>query len=175
MANILLAAFSSKEDADRAVDELESSGYRTTDISIISQERNRRVRTATDDLVEEGAASGAATGGVIGGVAGLLAGAGVFPALAGLLIGGPIVAVLGATGVIATTVSGAVTGAVAGGLIGALASIGIPEDAARYYDVTVTRGGVILAVPIREGDKVEPRSILEAHRAEHIRELTLPA
>jgi hypothetical protein len=120
-------------------------------------------------------ASGAATGGLIGGVAGLLAGAGEFPALAGLLIGGPIALALGLTGVAAATVSGVLTGAVAGGLISALTGLGLPEEDAKFYDKTVTEGGYIVAVPATTQEGVDVHHILESNGVGRVNEVDVPA
>src|SRR5688500_13752859 len=111
MAKMLMAAFSTDGEADRALRELERHGYSNNDISVISKhDRYEEEGYSTGADVAKGATGGAATGGVVGGLAGLLAGVGVFPALAGLFIGGPIAAALGLAGAAATTASGAITG-----------------------------------------------------------------
>ena len=174
MARMLLTAFHDKDQANMAIDELEKLGYTAHDLSIITRENRGEAADALHHPATEGAASGAATGTVVGGLAGLLAGAGVIPALAGLLIGGPIALALGATGIAATTISGAVTGALAGGLIGALTGLGLSEDEARRYDETLTKGGLVLGVPIRDEHAAEARKILEANGADGINEVTVP-
>jgi len=80
--------------------------------------------------------------------------------LGGLLIGGPLVAALGLTGVVATTVSGAVTGAVAGGLIGALVGLGLPKEDAEYYNEAIEKGGILLAVQAHDGDQDRVEELL---------------
>ncbi|MCC2631708.1 MAG: hypothetical protein K0S20_407 [Patescibacteria group bacterium] len=176
MSKMLIAAFNDRAAADMAIADLETAGYSAKDLSVISKQQDKVVETdGAGDRAAEGALSGAATGGAIGGVAGLLAGAGIVPALTGLLIGGPIAAALGATGIAAATISGAVTGAVAGGLIGALTNLGLPEDTARYYETTVNEGGLVLAVPVREGEATDARDILENNHASQINTVELPA
>ncbi|MDB4979075.1 MAG: hypothetical protein JWM56_1261 [Candidatus Peribacteria bacterium] len=156
---MLFAAFDSIATADETIDELISRGFDVRDISVITQENQK---SAAGNMAA-GAAGGATTGGVIGGIAGLLAGAGVFPALAGFLIGGPVAAALGLTGIAAATASGAVTGVVAGGLIGALTNLGLNKADAQYYSDIVENGGVLLGIPVNDDDETLARSILESH------------
>lgn len=166
-----MAAFANRSTADQAVNELENAGFITKDLSVITKENTAAVNDLAANGPAEGAAAGAATGTAVGGIAGLLAGAGVIPAIAGLLIGGPIAALLGATGVAATTISGAVTGAVAGGLLGALTNLGIPEESARYYETTVNEGGIVIAIPVSQENEAKARSILAAHGADRLSEI----
>jgi hypothetical protein len=182
MANIIMAAFDDRDDAGNAITELEDMGVDADDISVIASTNAKDVNRAAaaasnaDDAgtdMAEGAVGGATTGGAIGGLAGLLAGAGVFPALAGLLIGGPIAAALGLTGVAATTVSGAVTGAVAGGLIGALTGLGVSEEDAQAYEETIKSGGLVLAVPADTINGKDPRDVLEGHNAMSVSEVNV--
>lgn len=174
MPTVIFAAFRDHALAGRAVDELNAHGFDPHDLSVISREQTvRRQEPSPAADTVGGAASGAVTGGVVGGLAGLLAGAGIFPALAGLFIGGPIAAALGLTGIAAATVSGAVTGAAAGGLVGALMGLGLSETDAKYYNETVESGGLILVTPVSDANVAEARAILEANRAEQIRDVSL--
>lgn len=178
MATTYLAVFADEADANQVVIDLEEMGYNPKEISFISKENKREATTALgDDATDpvEGAAAGAATGGAIGGLAGLLAGVGVIPALAGLLIGGPIAAALGLTGVAATTASGAITGAIAGSLVGALTNLGLSEEEAKYYDETINSGGVALAVTTKDNDADEVRALLDENNAQRIKEVDMTA
>src|SRR5579871_5148026 len=157
MSQMLLAAFSLRDDTDATISELERAGYDPHSISIITKDTKTVEGESTESPVAEGALSGAGSGAIIGGIAGLLAGAGVLPGLAGLLIGGPIAAALGATGAVATTITGAITGAAAGGLIGALVNLGVSPESAKYYDDTVNQGGYVLVVPAKDGDTSQAR------------------
>lgn len=167
MGTMVLAAFHNQTDADVVIRELETLGYNPKDISVITKKESKVIEDTGDGLLE-GATSGAVTGGAVGGLAGLLAGAGIFPALASLMIGGPIAVALGLTGAAATAVSGAVTGAVAGGLIGALVGLGVPEETAAYYDEAVEKGGVVVAVPAAVSEEQKVEDILSAHHAEQV-------
>lgn len=173
-SRMLIAAFADTELADRAVNELSSHGYDARDLSVISKERT--VTAAQPSIAGEavaGAVGGAATGGVIGGLAGILASAGVLPAIAGFLIGGPVAAALGLTGMAAAAASGAVTGAAVGGLLGGLMNLGLPRAEAEYYTDIVEKEGVLLIVPFDQGGKAEARHILEANHATKVQEIDL--
>jgi uncharacterized membrane protein len=172
MAKVVMAAFRDSDTANNAVVALEEKGYDSHDLSVISKENKSEANDVIANTTE-GAASGATTGAAVGGLTGLLAGAGIIPAIAGLFIGGPIAAVLGATGIAATTISGAVTGAAAGGLLGALMGLGVSEDVARSYETTVNEGGIILAVPVRDSDNESPRLTLEELGAHDVSEVEL--
>jgi hypothetical protein len=176
MAKTLLGVFADEADANQVILGLEDMGYPSKEISFISQENKRQaVADLNDADPVSGAASGAVTGTAVGGLAGLLAGVGVIPAIAGLLIGGPITAALGLTGIAATTASGAITGAVAGGLIGALTHLGLSEEDARYYDETIKKGGVALAVTTKDDDVTEVKDLMAENNAERVKEVDLDA
>jgi hypothetical protein len=174
MAGITLGIFSDRMVADRAVDDLQESGFNPKDISIIMKDQvvtGSGETTGKGEQVAGGAVSGATTGGVVGGIAGLLIGIGALtiPGVGALLIGGPVAAALGLTGAAATTVSGALTGALAGGLVGALVGLGIPEEEAKVYEQRISEGAVLVAVPSTGSDGMEARVILERHGAEQTR------
>ncbi len=177
MADMVIGVFSDKNTAEDAIEDLKTEGYDAKDISIVMRD-GETTQTVTQDTgasVAEGAASGAVTGGVLGGLAGLLVGIGAItiPGIGAILIGGPLAAILGLTGAAAVTVSGAATGALAGGLVGALVGLGVPEEEARVYEERVKEGGVLLAVPVREGSTREARVILEDNGADSIRSLNV--
>jgi uncharacterized membrane protein len=177
MADMVFGIFADKDNAEDAIDDLKSDGYDAKDISIVVKDGTvgETVAADTGASVTDGAASGAATGGVIGAIAGLLVGIGAItiPGVGALLVAGPIAAALGLTGAAATTVSGAVTGALAGGLVGALVGLGVPEEEARVYEERVREGGILLAVPVREGTTREARMILEDNGADKIRTVNI--
>lgn len=175
MAKTMLGAFEHVEDADLALTELESLGYRPSQISVISSKKEfTHGQSAIDHEADMGThvKEGAVTGGVVGGIAGLLAGVGVVPALAGLFLAGPIVAALGIAGVAGAMVAGAATGAVAGGLIGALVKAGVPKETAEYYDQVVTEGGVLLGVSADTID-TDVQMVFEKHNARSIQTMDI--
>lgn len=174
---MVLGVFPDRDDADEAVNDLESAGFNAKDISILMKDTRGDQQvvttTGTGDNVASGAATGATTGGVIGGIAGLLVGIGAIalPGFGGLLIGGPLAAALGLTGAAATTISGAATGILAGGLIGALMGLGIPEEDARVYEDRIKQGGILVSVPTTTERENEVRAILEDNDADQIRSI----
>jgi hypothetical protein len=171
MQTMLFAAFPNREDAHRAVSELGNHGFDANELSVISKEYHDLPSHTPAGQAATGLVSGATTGGVLGGIAGLLAGAGVFPALAGLLIGGPIAAALGLTGIAAAAVSGAVTGAAVGGLVGSLMGLGFSQSEAEYYSETVEAGGLLLAVSVTDTNIKEALHVLKANHAQQIKEM----
>lgn len=162
MYEMILAAFSTIEKADKAVDELQQAGFKTEDISVIVRQ--------TRSTKKEGQTSSAAdlysydiTGGaVIGGVLGLLTGA------LGIIVIGPIAALLGLVGIAGTTVTGAVLGAVTGGIVAALENLGVPRQKAKQYEEYIQAGGVLLAVPIESRDENEVADIFKRNGAEDV-------
>jgi uncharacterized membrane protein len=173
MSAVILGVFSKESFAEDAISKLEARGYNPKDMSILMKDNEaaKRMSEDTGADVAGGAVSGASTGALVGGVAGFLAGT-VLPGLGGFLIGGPIGAALGLTGAAATTVSGAATGVVAGGLIGALTStFGISDDDARDYESKINNGGILIAVPTKDGDAHEVKSIMTNFDADGVREI----
>lgn len=140
MTQRIVGAFSTEQEATRAIEDLKQQGYGTEDISVIAKDRKEMstINEETGTKAPEGLASGAATGGVLGGVTGLLAGLGAL-AIPGI---GPIVA----AGPIAATLTGAAVGAGAGGLVGGLIGLGIPEEEAEEYDEFVEEGRILVLV-----------------------------
>ena len=151
---LVVQAFAEQADAEAAVRALLDAGIRPDDISIVAQDRGR-AREVADDTgadVGTGAGIGAATGGVLGALGGLLLGATALtiPGI-GIVVGGPLAAVL----------AGAGTGAVTGGVAGALAGLGVSEDEARQYQERVEAGDILVVVAAGERE-AEARRILHA-------------
>ncbi len=88
---------------------------------------------------------------MLGALGGLLLGATALTISGiGLVIAGPLAAVLGGAGI----------GAVTGGLAGALAGLGVSEDDARQYEERVEAGDILVVVAAGERE-AEARWILE--------------
>ncbi|MDB5179304.1 MAG: signal transduction histidine kinase [Patescibacteria group bacterium] len=155
---LLMGAFTEPKEADEALTELEHAGYTADEISIISSEGVASSDGHADSSASTGKAVG--TGAVVGGLAGLLAAVVAFPAVTGLIIGGPVVAALG--------LAGAATGAATGGLVGALTAMGISKETAKTYGKVVDQGGVIIGVSGRDDATDEGRAILEKYGAQEI-------
>ena len=169
----VIGVFTNEDAAQKVINQLEDSGFDSKEISVVMKDKNagKKVEESTGTKVVGGAVSGATTGAVLGGLAGLLASI-VLPGIGAFFIGGPIAAALGLTGAAASVASGATTGAVAGGLLGALTGLGLSEDEARIYEDRITRGDILVAVPLRDEDQLDVEEIFRANGAEEIRTTT---
>jgi hypothetical protein len=137
MTQTLTRSYDSYETARSVVEQLESAGIRSADISVVGR------HAKTDD---SNAGEGAGIGAALGGAAGLLAGIGMI-AIPGI---GPVVA----AGWLASTAAGAAAGGVTGGVIGAFTGSGHSDEDANYYAETVRRGGSVVSV--RAADEQVP-------------------
>lgn len=154
---LVLANYSSAREAEVAVRALIDAGFGADDVSIIARDE-RRAQQVADDTgadVGKGAGIGALTGGVLGALGGLLVGATALtiPGI-GIVIAGPLAAILGGAGI----------GAVGGGLIGALTAAGVSEDEARYYQDRLEAGDIVVAVAAGEREALA-RDILRGGMA----------
>jgi hypothetical protein len=155
--------YRARTDAETAVNQLQESGFRSEDISVLLQDN-----VGTKDFAHEkhtkapeGATAGAVAGGAIGGTIGLLAGIGALaiPGVGPLIAAGPIMATLAGLG----------SGGVVGGLIGALAGMGIPEFEAKRYEGRIKEGGILLSVHCDNSDWVsKAKNLLKRTGAEDI-------
>jgi hypothetical protein len=171
MASTVLGVFPDKASAEDAIISLDAREYNPKEISIVMKDRAEAQEFAdtTGTDVAAGATAGATTGALVGGLLGLLASAAI-PGIGAFFIGGPIAAALGLTGAAATTASGAVTGAAAGGLIGALTSaFNLSDDDARVYERDINQGGILVAVPAKEGDEAEVKNIMNRYGADNVK------
>jgi hypothetical protein len=137
-------SYDSYDIARRVVEELQSAGFPSANISLIGRHES------TDN---SNAGEGAGIGAALGGAAGLLAGLGLL-AIPGI---GPVVA----AGWLASTAAGAAAGGVTGGLIGAFTSAGEDEDSANYYAETVRRGGTVVSVKAHEDQAPAAEAIMD--------------
>jgi len=144
----VVALFDSRDEAERAIRDLQEAGFSRDAIGVVLRERDAegRLLDATASGAAEGAATGAATGGVLGGLLGLLVGAGALalPGIGPVVAGGVLASVLGTAA--GTALAGAGIGAATGGLLGALAGMGIPNEDAERFERGVREGGVLLVV-----------------------------
>ena len=135
--------FHSQDRAERAVRDLNDSGYDMQNVSIVAKDTDQIGGIETTERIgdiDDGAAAGALTGGTLGGITGLLVGLGTL-AIPGV---GPILLAGAAATTIATTLAGAGIGVAAGGLLGALVGLGIPEDRAKVYRDSVRDGSFLV-------------------------------
>lgn len=137
--NTLVCVFDSRDQVERAIDELERLGFREDQIGFVMRGEHEPVSAAHTVETGKGAGEGAVEGAVAGGVLGGILGAAAALLLPGI---GPVVA----GGVLATALGGAAVGAAAGGILGALTSMGVPEEEARFYESEFQAGRAILTV-----------------------------
>ena len=158
-----VGVFSSRRDAEHALNELNGSGFPMSKVSIIARDADRQDDIAGVDVsnrvgnkADEGAAAGAITGGTLGGITGLLVGLGslAIPGVGPVLLAGEVAST------IATTLAGGAIGAAAGGLLGALAGLGIPEERARAYNDRVSRGDYLVIVDGTDNEIAQAEAIL---------------
>lgn len=157
MAKTVIGVFDSREQAEKAVNEMRNSGFDTNEISIVAKDDRQQIAENQKDDMDLGDISdGTATGGAIGGLAGLALGAGAL-AIPGL---GPIIA----AGPIAGLLSGAATGGIAGGLI----DWGLPEERGRHYEEEVRKGGILAAVTTEEQNINDAANIMRSWGARDV-------
>jgi hypothetical protein len=132
--------YSSRENAENAVDRLVAECFKREEISVLLRDRveSKAFAHEKNTKAPEGATTGAVAGGVIGGALGLLAHIGVLaiPGLGPLIAAGPVIAALTGIG----------SGGMLGGFIGALVGMGIPEYEAKRYEGKIREGGILLSV-----------------------------
>jgi hypothetical protein len=173
-----VGVFTSANDLQEAIDELQSSGFHRAELSLLANEEavNEKlgggfasVRAVEDDPVVPRAtyvspeAIGDAQGGMVGGL--VYAGA-TLAAGAVVISGGTIVAAI----VAATLVGGA------GGIVGTLLAKWLGHNHAHYLQTQIDRGGLLLWVRTRD-TKAEERAtdILRRHSSLDVHVHTLPS
>jgi hypothetical protein len=159
----VFAIYSTRAGAEHGAEMLLSSGFSSSDISVLFPENlgSKEIGTEKSTKAPEGTAVGAGSGAVIGGTLGLLAsiGALAIPGIGPLIAAGPIVAALAGMGV----------GGAVGGFTGALIGMGIPEFEAKRYEGRLQRGGILLSVHCETSEEIKrAKSVLEATRAEDV-------
>src|SRR5207344_724040 len=139
---------SSREQAERIVDQLKCSNFSNNDISVLFPDKGttRDFAHEKNTKAPEGAVTGAGTGGVIGGALGWIAGIGALaiPGVGPFIAAGPILAAL----------SGAAVGAAVGGIAGGLIGLGIPEIEAKRYEGKIKAGNILISVHTENSDDI---------------------
>ena len=153
--------FETREEAERAIDELKALGIRGDQIGVAMHDKAAQGELAqeTGTKAAEGATSGAVGGGLLGGVLGFLVGAGALaiPGVGPVIAGGMLASALGVAG--GTAVAGAGIGAAAGGITGALVGMGIPDEEAKHFEGGFKSGGIL--VTVGGGRTMEALAVLE--------------
>lgn len=129
-----------RDDAEKVVDRLKTTGFLPENISILFPGHlgGAEFHGEHGTKAPEGAATGGTTGFVVGGVLGWLAGIGslAIPGIGPFIAAGPILAAL----------SGAAVGAAVGGITGTLIGLGIPEHEAQAYETRLKEGNILVSV-----------------------------
>lgn len=133
-----VGVFSSRQEAEQAVETLHEEGFTEDEISLVARDEGEGDSGSDGGQMAGGGmddiSDGAAWGGGIGAVGGLMAGAGAL-AIPGI---GPILAI--------GPLASALTGAVAGGIGGGLIDMGIPEERGQQFEEDVKQGRVLCIV-----------------------------
>jgi len=141
----VVGVFEDRAQADRAVADLRSVGFRDDQIGVAMRHNADDFELDLDDSDDNSeAGSGAATGALAGLGLGALAGMGV---LAGMI---PVIGPAIAGGTLGIILSNAAAGAGIAGLVGALVGAGIPEHEAAYYQGEFEAGRVVVTVQAGE-------------------------
>lgn len=166
MAQTVVGLFDQFDDAQSAVNELESAGFTRDAISIVANDASGEHTkqhgggdAKMDNNAAEKAGSGAVAGTATGAGIGLLVGLGALaiPGIGPILAAGPLAAALGIGGatVAGATALGAGLGAASGALTGPLVDAGIPRPEAEMYNEGVRRGGTLVTVRTNDRQDAE--------------------
>jgi uncharacterized membrane protein len=150
-AKSVIGVFSSRHEAERAIENLRQQGFTDEEINIISKEHRNDREYYDDDITD-----GALTGGTLGGIGGLILGAGALaiPGIGPVLAAGPIAAAL--------------SGAVAGGITGGLIDWGIPAESSRHYEQHVAQGNILTVIRTQETKVQQAAQILRQSGAKDV-------
>ncbi len=152
----VVGLFQSKEQAEKAANDLRNKGFTENEISVVAKDDNQQGREEGNRYTNQRVGDGTAMGAGIGGAAGLLASAGAL-AIPGI---GPILAI----GPLAATLTGAVGGGIAGGLV----DFGIPEERGRHYEEQVKQGRILAAIKTSDNKVEEAARILRQNGAQDV-------
>jgi hypothetical protein len=145
-----VGTFATVPAAETAVDALLAAGFTTEQITVVCSDPQKE-RTFEQFQHQDPAGTTTPAKAVAGGTIG--AALGGLTVLAGA-------AATGGTALLAAGGAAAWTGGVLGGLIGAMMSRGVEKELANYYDQSVQRGKLLVAVEANE--KNRPRRLAEA-------------
>ncbi len=147
-SHLLVAAFARRDQAERALAELQRHGFRDDQVGMAQRECEAEFAEAVGERggtrAEEGIATGALVGGALGAAVALL-----IPGF------GPVLA----WGILTIVLEGALLGAAAGGLIGGLTGLGVSEEDAQFCEREFENGRPIVVVR-PAGRAAEARRIL---------------
>jgi len=161
MSDLVSAVFHTSQDAQKAIDWLQSRNVPHEAISVVSRHTEDAAHTegAHDqaDDAGKGALTGLGVGAGVGALFGLAAAA--IPGVGPFIAAGALAHALGVTG--GAAVAGAIVGGTSGGLAGALSHWGLNEAEAHYYAGEVERGGTLVGVDLSQTN-LDRASVLAA-------------
>lgn len=143
---VVTGIFAQRSDATRAIQALEAKGFRDDEISLLMSDTvGKDFKIEDSSKMAEGVAAGATGGGVLGAVVAGLTAVGTIATGGGLLVAGPLVAILAGGG----------AGAGLGGLIGGLAGAGMTEYEAKLFAKELEDGKILVAVHCADDSRKE--------------------
>ena len=153
---ILSTLYDTHEQAEQAIEELQSSGYNLKQLSIVGQGAHTEEKVVGYYNLGDRMLNWGGTGAFWGSIWSLLFGSAFFlvPGVGPLLLAGPIVAAL------LLALEGAVAGGTISALAGALASIGIPENSVLDYETEIKAGKYLLVAHGTAAEVARAREIL---------------
>jgi len=168
MSRTLTGLYDSYDDAKITIAELQNSGVKADQISVLANNArgDYNVIASEGNEAGPGAEAGAAFGAITAGGTGLMAGLGmlVIPGIGPVVAGGWLLATaIGLAG-------GAVVGAAAGGLVGTMVGNGVLDEAANINAEGVRRGGTLVTVRIEDPMVPVAGAILAKHRPVNLAE-----
>ena len=151
--------FSSRANAERAVQQLQATGLANDRIAFLTpgtSDADIEANVPLSDTEEPG--MGKAMGGTVGGALGAAGGAGIGAGLASLLIPGvgPVLAA-GIVGAAILGIGGAATGAAAGAALERNLADGVPHDELFLYEDALRQGRTVVIV-FADEEKAEERT-----------------
>jgi hypothetical protein len=172
MKRVVMGIVDSPVFAEATLQRLVDFGFSPKDVSVLYPDRHgdHDFGFEAHTKAPEGALMGIGFGAILGAMFGLTAGlAGLVPALALLVVSGPLLLAL----------SGAAVGALVLGLVGVLFGLSMPEIEAKLYEGKSRRGTILIAVHAnRRSDVRRAREVFRSVAATDIHalgEAALPA
>ena len=154
--------FSSRSDAERAVQELQAMGIPNDRTALLTPDtRGQEVEDSVPVSDTEQSGMGKAMGGAVGGALGTAGGAGLAAGVASLLVPGvgPVIAA-GIVGAAILGIGGASTGMAAGAALERSLADGVPHDELYLYEDALRKGNsVVIAFAEHEDDETKTRQV----------------
>jgi hypothetical protein len=162
--------FTSRSDAERAVEQLKAIGIPDKNIDLLTPQASERKMEAVATTETEQPGMGKTLGGVVGGALGASAGMSLGAAAASLLVPGvgPVIAT-GIIGAALLGIGGAAAGAAAGEALESGMADGLPRDEMFVYEDALRHGrSIVIAMTDDEDQDRIARDIMKQAGAEDI-------